>query len=468
MKKFYLIASLCVAMCACNDNSFVNEPIQENDVVMSRAGESSSVGEYTVTPEMVCKYLNVARKGKNINSLNPIVENGDTLAYVAQYDESQGWDLISGDRRLDPILANAETGYLSLSDTTNIAVGIIRGIIKDVKIIKNNNNVQKHPIWKAFEPKINEVVNKPQTRGIGFGKWIAMDTVYESESYTKPHIIKTKWGQDYPWKYKTPRIDGVATKVGCVPVAVGQIIYHFRKNNHRNIALPQTAVFNNTYLGEPTGIPSFSNFSVNAWSEFKLNSQTAYNDQDVTVLFLSYLGNQMSTNYGILKSPTRSTNAFTTFTNFKLSYNIKYNYDFNCILSNLTLSKPVYMSFDTHSFIIDGYKYSADRMYISYMWDPNYELQEGDEVVDAPIDAINGKDGYAWREEEISFQESYSLMMNWGWDGDYDNLSYLAYSSSWWTRDESPIVRYYTPNWTAGNGTFTNMEFMLYDFCESE
>ena len=122
MKKLYVIASLCVAMCACNDNSFVNEPIQESDVVMSRSGESSSVGEYTVTPEMVCKYLNVARKGKNINSLNPIVENGDTLAYVAQYDESQGWDLISGDRRLAPILAFSNEGILDLVDT--IAPGI--------------------------------------------------------------------------------------------------------------------------------------------------------------------------------------------------------------------------------------------------------------------------------------------------------------------------------------------------------
>ena len=117
MKKILLGVSLCVAMCACNDNALINEPVQESEAVLSRSGETTSTESYTVTPEMVCKYLNIARKGKTINSLTPVVENGDTLAYVAQYADTIGWDLISGDRRLDPILANSETGVLNLSDT---------------------------------------------------------------------------------------------------------------------------------------------------------------------------------------------------------------------------------------------------------------------------------------------------------------------------------------------------------------
>ena len=62
MKKCFLLISLCVAMCACNENTFINEPVQENDLVMSRSGETPSSENYTVTPEMVCKYLNIARK----------------------------------------------------------------------------------------------------------------------------------------------------------------------------------------------------------------------------------------------------------------------------------------------------------------------------------------------------------------------------------------------------------------------
>ncbi|MBE6311066.1 MAG: hypothetical protein E7080_08445, partial [Bacteroidales bacterium] len=110
MKKLVLFVSLCVAMCACNDNALMNEPIQESETILSRSGETTSAENYTVTPEMVCKYLNIARKGKTINSITPVIENGDTLAYVAQYADTLGWDLISGDRRLYPVLANSEAG----------------------------------------------------------------------------------------------------------------------------------------------------------------------------------------------------------------------------------------------------------------------------------------------------------------------------------------------------------------------
>ena len=136
MKCKLLLALLCVAMCACNDNAFINEPVQENEVVMSRSGEVPSSENYTVTPEMVCNYLNIARKGKTIDSLTPVIENGDTLAYVAQYTDSLGWDLISGDRRLSPVLAFADSGVLNVNDTiNNPAVKAVLGMLQIVRLL---------------------------------------------------------------------------------------------------------------------------------------------------------------------------------------------------------------------------------------------------------------------------------------------------------------------------------------------
>ena len=347
MRKILLGISLCVAMCACNDNAFMNEPVQENESMLSRSGETTSVENYTVTPEMVCKYLNIARKGKTLNSLTPVVENGDTLAYVAQYADTLGWDLISGDRRLDPILANSETGVLNLSDTINPAVGAVKGMIHTVKQTKGCFEIQKHPIWKSLEPKEKKANNNPQARGIGFGKWIAQDTVYESESYTRPHIITTKWGQGYPWNLKTPRLNGQPTQVGCVPVAAGQIIYHFRKNNPKGVELPETAIFTDYYYDMLTGIPNFSNYSIESWSNFKLNAQTAYNENDITVIFLSFLGDQIGMQYGIQSTVPRSDNIKNILLN---SYHIESTrtstYNFNQILSNLQSGKPIYACFN--------------------------------------------------------------------------------------------------------------------------
>lgn len=470
--KVMFFISLCIAMCACNDNVFINEPIQETEVVMSRSGETSS-DSYIVTPEMVCKYLNIARKDKTVNSLTPVIENGDTLAYVAQYANNQGWDLISGDCRLYPVLANSETGVLNLSDTINPAIGAVKGMIGIVKETKEKNDTLKNNIWKFLESKEVKSINRPQSRGIGFGKWIAQDTIYESENYTKPHIITTKWGQGFPWNLKTPRLNGQSTQVGCVPVAAGQIIYHFRKNNHRDIALPQTAIFTDYYYDMLTGEPTFSDYSTGVWSNFKLTAQTACNEDDVTVIFLSYLGDQIGMQYGIEKSGPLSDNIKNILSiNYKLESIRTSTYNFNQILSNLKNGKPIYACFSGpqggHAFIIDAYKYDYERMYITYMWDPNYELQEGDEIVEPPMDAIDSKDGYAWKEEEISIQESYRLMMNWGWDGSSDNISYLAYTLTRWTMDESPIVRYYDPSWTVNGSTYSELDFLLYNFCESE
>ena len=216
MKSKLFIVSLCVAMCACNDNAFINEPVQENEVVMSRSGETPSSENYTVTPEMVCKYLNIARKGKTIDSLTPVIENGDTLAYVAQYADTLGWDLISGDRRLDPILGFSTSGILNINDTDNPSVNALQGMLDIVRDIKASNKTDKNQVWESLESK---TYNRIMPREMGVGMWIALDTASENEIYTSQRLIKTKWGQGSPWNIYTPYIDNQHCVVGCVGVA---------------------------------------------------------------------------------------------------------------------------------------------------------------------------------------------------------------------------------------------------------
>ena len=465
MKKILLGVSLCVAMYACNDNAFINEPVQENEAVLSRSGETASVENYTVTPEMVCKYLNIARKGKTINSLTPVVENGDTLAYVAQYADTLGWDLISGDRRLDPILANSETGVLNLSDTINPANGAVKGMVDLVKTKKESLDTLKNNIWRFLEPKAVSQENRPQSRGWGSGKWIVSDTVYESDTYTRPHIITTIWGQDTPWNTYTPRINGDRTKVGCVPVAVGQIIYHFRKNNHRDIALPSTITFSNPNNGEPI----FSNSKTSLWSTMELSrNYVVDSNNSSTAKFLSYIGNQMNSIYGINETGTDIANIEPLLTQYKIAYNRLNVYNFYTIINELEVSKPVFISMSRHSFIIDAYTHSYERMYIRYEWDPNYELQEGEDAQMPPANA-DDKEGNI-RIEYITQQETYYLMMNWGFDANYswyNDYSFLAYSFNQVYGGQDATETLYSPSWTLPDGrTYNNLRFLLYNLRE--
>lgn len=462
MKKFFLFALVAIAMCACSDNMMLNEPLE--NTVLSRSNGPTPTVSYSVTPDMVCKYLNIARKGKTIDSITPIIEDGDTLAYVAQYTGNNGWDLISGDKRVAPVLASASSGILNLNDTINPAVQALNGMVQIVLDTKNSMDSIKDKMWEFLEPKAIAKSNRPQQRGNGTGKWILDDTVYESDNYTKPHIIAAKWGQENPWWSYIPKFNNIPSYVGCTPVAIGQIIHHFRKNNHRDVALPSTVEFENGINGNPT----FSNYTTNMWSNLEL-SQDQVVLANHTGIFLYYLGLQLGTKHSPSGSPTTGGVEQNVLANYKLNSTKSNTYDFNIILGNLKSSKPVYVACKNtngkgHSFIIDAYEYSEERIYVRYIWDPNAELENDEDPM--PESAITDKDGKYERIEEISSQEYYRFMMNWGYDGDYDNYKYTAYS---YTKREgdSPIIRYYDPYWTAGDATYTDFSYMIYNFNEA-
>ena len=440
-KLLSVMSLIVVAMCACNNNSFVNEPIQESEVVMSRAGESSSVGEYTVTPEMVCKYLNLARKGKNINSLNPIVENGDTLAYVAQYDESQGWDLISGDRRISPVLAFSDEGVLNIVDSiNNPAVKAVCGMLQIIRDAKSTNNIEKHSIWKALEHKVYN--NTVIPRGWGQGKWIAIDTVYNYQAGGINHIIKTQWGQDYPWNIYTP-LGWIKTDqennetygiyhcaVGCGAVALGQLIYHYRKNNNRGIALPTSAYFTDSIVGSR---PIFSNFSVAGWSGLANNKNE--NGTASTARFLSYLGGQLNSNYGHETNITPDS-LFPILNAYQLTGSELNTYDYYKVLESLKANKPVIMGASNnglqgHAFLIDCYRNIIDEIYVNYEFDPYYEVSEDELSIEDPKlfewpEKENPFEGVVMKREYWEYSNSIYFRMNWGYDGAGDNINYIA------------------------------------------
>ena len=73
MKKFFLFALVAIAMCACSESTMMNEP---DNPVLSRSNDQTPTVSYSVTPDMVCKYLNIARKGKTIDSITLCLDKG--------------------------------------------------------------------------------------------------------------------------------------------------------------------------------------------------------------------------------------------------------------------------------------------------------------------------------------------------------------------------------------------------------
>ncbi|MBE6310829.1 MAG: hypothetical protein E7080_07245 [Bacteroidales bacterium] len=475
MKKILLGVSLCVAMCACNDIAFMNEPVQENETMLSRSGETTSAENYTVTPEMVCKYLNIARKGKTINSLTPMIENGDTLAYVAQYADTLGWDLISGDRRIAPVLAFADSGIIDISDINNPAVKAVLGMLQISRDVQNSNNTEKHSMWKSLEPKVNNNTIIP--RGWGQGKWIAIDTIYNDQSEGISHIIKTKWGQDYPWNVYTPfdsiKLDpennetyGIYhSAVGCGAVALGQLIYHYRKNNNRGITLPMEAYFTDSIVGST---PTFSNFSVNGWNNLAKNINE--NNTNKSALFLSYLGSQLDLDYSVV-TEVQKDSIMPVMNVYKLIGNENNVYDFEKIWLSLKSSKPILMCalgpLIGHAFLIDGYRENLEEIYVNYVFDPYYEISE-DELSTEDLSLFEWPEkedpfeGIVTKRKYWNYDDRKYISMNWGWDGSSDDIYFLAYNRTLEDVEYECEGTIYSPSWLGYN----NVIYYIYNIAE--
>ena len=474
MKTKFLIL-LCVALCACNDNVLINEPVQKTDVVLSRSGEVSTSENYTVTPEMVYKYLSITRKGKIVNSLTPLIENGDTLAYVAQYDETFGWDLISGDRRLFPVLAFAENGVLNINDINNPTVKAVLGMLQISRDVKASNKTDKHSMWKALEPQKHN--NTIMLRGVGQGKWIATDTVYNYQIKGRSHITTTKWGQQYPWNIYTP-LDWIKTDpndnetygiyhcaVGCGAVAVGQLIYHYRKNNNRDIVLPMVATFSDSIVGST---PTFSNFSVAGWNGMakKANESGTTN----VACFLSYLGKQLNLDYGIVTA-VQVDSIMPVLNNYRLTGNESNVYDFDKVWMSLESSKPIitcaYSVYSGHVFLIDGYKKLIDETYVEYIFDPYYVITD-DELSTEDLSLFewpekeNPFESTVTKREYWTYEDSKYISMNWGWDGSSDDIYFLAYNCTLEDLENEYEGTIYSPSWLG----YDNVVYYVYNIAE--
>ena len=85
---------------------------------------------FSVTPAMLAKYLRLVCKGKQVNKVDPVVENGDTLAYYVEFSNGSGWNHIAADTRVTPVLSESPTGHL-VFEADNPVKGIL-GTLKNV------------------------------------------------------------------------------------------------------------------------------------------------------------------------------------------------------------------------------------------------------------------------------------------------------------------------------------------------
>ena len=422
---------------------------------------------FSVTPSMLNNYLILFSRDKKPEIIEPIIENGDTLAYYVEYANNSGWSLIAADTRTTPLLAGAPSG--SLASVNKNTKDFVLGLASSVKDISSSKDDEKEVLIWSFLKKTRSILTKNSLRenskrGIAEGMWIPVDTVFAFDTVASNRIISTKWGQEEPWCYYTPYDPyspeslNIHCYVGCSPVAAGQILYRYLHLTSGLYNIPDSVYFSNKQ-------PHFFSFTSD-WSNMaELSSNPNQQAKNKTAKFLSWVGNQMGTQYSRYGPSSTNDSSVINFLHNYLSFDVD-TLSYNTVMSNLSLNIPVLVAATSstnyrHAFIIDSYVTISYQVVITYEFDPYYSVSEEDYLnypswmfewpSPAQYPSYDPEKEPALMPIATNLFTNNYWRINWGDDGAGDNIFFLPASSS-------------SINWKHQYTTYTHVDYILHNF----
>ena len=492
----YLVAcAILFSSTACSNDDLFEETelVSESQVKYPhRIKPNLNPKDYNVNIDMVNGFLRLTKKINELRSITPLTIEQDTLAWAVQYQK--GWEVLSGDSRMVPVMISCEEGDFDLKEQSPNA-NAVNGLLYYIKDIHYGTDTLKNRVWKFLETS-DLYQKKPHSpRRIGGeimtrGMWVAVDSSYNYSTSTIPHIIQTKWGQGdtvewnyysgpyycMPWNGFTLTIRNKHTYAGCVAVTACQLVYHYRKDDPRNITLPSEG-----YISGNNTSPVFSYFTTDIWSSMALYYDP-YNIKIKNVaLFLSYLGNQIGSNYGLNGTSAGAGKIDLALNNYLLDCNSIDNYNYNIVNNNLTGSKPVGVvagntNNSAHAFIIDSKKDVTNYYQVTYLWDNDYEVDYYEYNRYEPwrfempegYDPLENDEVYYYDNIDLSLTVSFA--MNWGWDGYCDNTYYSACVTDFLIDEYGGVIASpsseYLPYWAANGRIYNNVTHLVYNIHE--
>lgn len=148
-------------------------------------------------------------RGSSRNSGNKFA---DTLLYIVNRSNNNGFCVISGDKRLPDLLAVVENGHLdpqNVDPQSGVAVFLSR---LPIFLARCRDKLDpRFPGGGDPDPRLQPVDT----------------TVWDSgwhDCEQTPNYVPVKWGQRAPYNNDAPRINGVPALAGCVAVATAQLL----------------------------------------------------------------------------------------------------------------------------------------------------------------------------------------------------------------------------------------------------
>lgn len=356
MKRFCIFLLVAMALVACEKenesvirNTDLQEVVAQNKVSLKEAllyAENSINGINPTTRSAERKV-----KSTEIYVAKPATrsaEGAEVSFYLINYENNEGFAMVSTDSRATPVYAYSDEGSLTAEDfETNPFLKIfIEGSIENYQIELASYD-DRLPI-ELPDSIYGDITRLPIVEYDG-------GLYYErrsSETISKEELLTTYWKQRSPYGNYCP--NGVG---GCGPVAAAQIMaYHKYPPHYNNHLYNWDAMTASSTLS--SGTTGAANAATLIW-DIGIDAKAKYNEYENSE------DNDTSTNIVDMKN---------TFRNFGYNCGHPSSYNIDRIQENINAESPIYIRGENsdggHAWVIDGYQHTAYRTTYYYTYEP--------------------------------------------------------------------------------------------------
>lgn len=428
MKQILYLSLACIFLASCSDNDSMVESyhtsVNNNHstfIRQSGASNAKAISSY-IHSVLGCGQT---RTGEDVEiDLEPYIVEGDTVMFVYNNPEG-GFTVFSNDMRVPMILFTSETGFFDLGEVTNSESTFsseFLNVAEDLSALYSStiSGDSLDGLWDIFYPDDNIII--PGVLDTTYIKdVITLSQILSVNTTTTGHHTTTKWGQGSPWNKYIP-FDNTSMQhclVGCANVAAGQYLYYYKYFNNASY----TSYTSATYDGI-TNSYNFSFPSTSVWNS--MANDSVRGNTETVALLLGSIAKDTDTQFGTNVSLTIANN-IRDYLNDNRGFNTRF-YSYNQRNANIVWQGiqdgEIYIVSGTrntgttraaHMFLLDGAKTSIFKMLCTH----NRYLVHIDATGSHTERLIDTYD-------EIKNDTINYLLMNWGWDGQYNDVASAA------------------------------------------
>ena len=364
MKRFCIFLLVAIALVACEKenesvirNTDLQEVVAQNKVSLKDAllyAENSINGINPTTRSAERKV-----KSTEIYVAKPATrsaEGAEVSFYLINYENNEGFAMVSTDSRATPVYAYSDEGNLTPEDfETNPGLQIfMKGAIPNYE--DEVANYITYGIGDDMWPiDIPDTLDDPRPISVdGTLSYINTDTTTMAVN----KLLTTEWHQDTPYNFYC----GGNNAVGCGPTAISQIMAYYSHPAY--------------YSDEEFGLVIYD------WDLMKSESRIGWGQSgtDITILIaklMRQVGIAANAIYGV-KTTTNEIGIKNALSAFGYSSSNVVDFSSSIIKSQIDANKPVYVTGnnsdgDGHAWIIDGYEFE-ERLSKYYYAEPPFDL----------------------------------------------------------------------------------------------